>query len=47
MEHQKIAFAAQLQIAYETKKTIVIHCRDMEMEVFYMLKEVICFIYND
>jgi len=39
MEHQKIAFAAQLQIAYETKKTIVIHCRDMEMEVFYMLKE--------
>lgn len=40
MEHQERAFAAQLQIAYESKKTIVIHCRDMEMEVYHMLKEV-------
>ncbi len=40
MDIQRRTFKAQLEIAYETNKPIVIHCRDMETEVFEIMKEV-------
>lgn len=39
MSIQEEAFKAQLQMAYETKKPIVIHCRDMEKEVYEIMAE--------
>lgn len=39
MDVQRCAFKSQLAIAFETGKPIVIHCRDMEVEVFEIMQE--------
>lgn len=40
MDVQRRAFKSQLAIAFETGKPIVIHCRDMEEEVFEIMQDV-------
>lgn len=40
MDVQRRTFKSQLAIAFETNKPIVIHCRDMEVEVFEIMQEV-------
>lgn len=44
---QIATFKAQLQLAYETKKPLVIHCRDFELEVYQIMKKVNSFDLNN